>query len=315
MTNKKQKRESYEFSFDDWASKPENANILNMIAPLSDEERQQNELKAQVRQESKAIQMLDPYKKALHYARKNKKCVALAAAQFALAEFNAIEYKKKLLGKSNKAQIFISKAMSQQMEYQSAAKSFWNDYLKNCFYPNRFVIDEYNAAIIEQLLKYFIQDPTCKLDLKKGIALAGGVGTGKTEIMKQLCAFCEDNDFETQFKMKPMREILRELSKDGMSVINDYLQLNYCFDDIAIGGNVINHFGTTINPLDDLIQSRYDRFTKRNSKPTHFTMNISFDPRATENKEMLSKMYDIRTIDRIKQMCNFVYLGGESRRK
>ena len=112
-----------------------------------------------------------------------------------------------------------------------------------------------------------------------------------------------------------MREYVKEVATGGLSVTTEYLQGDYCFDDIAVSAPKLNHYGTEINPLDDLIQGRYDRFTKRNSKPTHFTMNLNFNPTTESDKQLIEKIYDPRSIDRIRQMCNFVYLGGKSRRK
>jgi DNA replication protein DnaC len=301
-----------ENEFDRFVKK--HGNILNSIPPLTEKERQEMHLRKE-KQQSQNLEGMSEMDKALYFARKNKRCVALAACFQAIAEQNTKEWKEKTTVGGRQIFRQVSKKMVQQMDLIEAKEKFWNMYLKDSVYPNEYEVDKLNAPQLDQLVKYFIQDPSCKLDLNKGIAICGSIGSGKTEIMKQLSFFCTDNDFETAFKMKSMREYVKEVGTAGLSATTEYLQGDYCFDDIAVSAPNITHYGTQINPLDDLIQGRYDRFTKRNSKPTHFTMNLNFNPNTQAAKELIEKIYDPRSIDRIRQMCNFVYLGGQSRRK
>lgn len=289
-----------------------NCDLLAHLSPLTKEEREVMSARSQERQRNPFEHMSD-YDREIYIAKKNKICPAFAASRYATAKFNSKEYGKKILGREYKAP-FMQKPKDQLMDYKKASKLFWEVYLKDSIQPTTFIIDENNKMAISNLLKYFIVDPTCVFDLNKGICLAGGVGTGKTNIMQQLAYFCEDNELSTGFKIQSMRGVAKEVARSGIDATTKYMTEDICFDDIAVGSQTINTYGTLINPLDDLIQGRYDRFVKRNSRPTHFTTNLDFNPNDQENSSILEMMYDKRSIDRIKQMCNFVYLGGKSRR-
>jgi DNA replication protein DnaC len=303
-------RSKPENEFDRFLQK--NCDILNQIKPLSHEERALVLAKVNERRNNPLENMTD-IQRVIHIAKKNKTCPALATSLHGKAIFNTIEQGKKAHGNRPQRTIF-NKPKLQLMDYKEAKQKFWHVYLKDCLMDRDFVIDNNNRVEIDNLLKYFIQDPSGLFDLRKGICLAGGVGTGKTEIMKQLSYFCEDNQLETGFKVQSMREIAKEVARSGIDATTKYLTSNYCFDDIAVGAANQNTFGTIVNPLDDLIQGRYERFTKRNSKPTHFTTNLDFNPNDEHTRGIIENIYDIRSIDRLKQMCNFVYLGGTSRR-
>jgi len=265
---------------------------------------------------SKAIDNMQPLQRVLYFAKKNGKCLIEAERMYYESLEKSQEYGKLILGNSAPKQpLFLQKQFKQLMDFDEAKKKFWNIYLKDSLYPDKFEIDENNKEEITQLVKYFIQDPTCKLNLKKGIALVGGVGTGKTNLMNQFSYFCKDSKFENAFEMKDTKEYINEVEAFGMASENKYFNANYCFDDIATGNTEVTHFGTKINPLDDLIHGGYRRFTKKVSNPTHYTMNIDFDPELESERLKLIATFNIRWIDRIRQMCNFVYLGGQSRRK
>lgn len=197
-------------------------------------------------------------------------------------------------------------------------KMFYLNYLKPMFLDRgvQFNIDHYNKKIIAELFKYFIQDPTCKLDLKKGIFLCGPVGTGKTSIMEAFSKFTNDFNFINSFNMVYMEELNIEIDEHGLACLKKFKFGDYCFDDIAIRETKINSYGTDVMPSDEIMQLRYRRFAKLNSRPTHYTSNINFNLNEDEEqaRKELESRYNKRAIDRTK-MCNFVYLDGPSRRK
>jgi DNA replication protein DnaC len=294
-----------------------NRDLLANIKPLTHLEKQEAELERKngfINKESGVPTFLNESDKELYFAKKNRICPALALCRMAVTKENAKEYSIKINGKKKKFRP-KRKEKEQLMEYDKASKIFWNMYLKDSIYPNQFIVDNDNRIAIQELIKYFIQDPSCKLDLNKGICLAGGVGTGKTNLMNQLSLFTQDNNLESFFSVKGMRGIIREVSSGGLKVIDNYLMNDICFDDIAIRQTALKSYGTDINPLDELIQGRYERFVKRNPRPTHFTTNLDFNPNDENNYRTLRSMYDERSLDRIREMCNFIYLGGNSRRK
>jgi len=287
------------------------------VSPLSASEKKQASYEQRhgfVHRVADEVQFITPMHKEMYFARKNKKCMVTACCKYAVTLHNQKEYKKKILGPKAIFRPRI-KDKVQLMDYKEASKKFWFMYLKDSIAPTEYIIDNENKEAISELIKYFIQDPTCRLDQTKGICLMGGVGTGKTNIMNQISFFLKDHDLETYFEVKSMRSIIRDVSKNGLPVIDSYLMGDICLDDIAIRQTAIKSYGTDINPLDELIQGRYERFSKRNSRPTHFTTNLDFNPNNSTEMQVLRSMYDERSIDRIKEMCNFIYLGGTSRRK
>lgn len=290
---------------------------FNSVGPLTASEKKHasyEERNGFVHRVADEIQFISPMHKEMHFAKKNKKCMVTACCKYAVTIFNSREYKKKILGPKAIFRPRI-KAKVQLMDYAEASKKFWHIYLKDSIAPKEYIIDSENKEAISELIKYFIYDPSCRLDFTKGICLMGGVGTGKTNIMNRISMFLDDNGFDNQFSVKSMRSVIREVSKNGLPVIDSYLMGDICFDDIAIRQTTIKSYGTDINPLDELIQGRYERFAKRNSRPTHFTTNLDFNPNNSTEMQVLRSLYDERSIDRIKEMCNFIYLGGTSRRK
>lgn len=206
----------------------------------------------------------------------------------------------------------------QLMPLNQAKIIFWNDYLCNSVKKSKknpegkFNVDESNSYEIGQLLKYFIQDPSCKYDLDKGICIHGPVGSGKTHLLNMFSSFVSDAGFHNSFTLVSMKDVNLEVAKD-LDALNRYKTSNFCFDEVV--AKQVNCYGTTVIPIDEIIQGQYNRFLVGNGKKMHITSNINLNPTHPREIEILKEMYDIRSIDRLRQMCNFVYLGGQSRRQ
>tara|TARA_R110002126_G_scaffold139672_2_gene284436 strand:+ start:306 stop:1253 length:948 start_codon:yes stop_codon:yes gene_type:complete len=256
--------------------------------------------------------------KVLSEAARTKTNPVVASCEFALRLFDCKEneknYRRKILGSNTKAVAAPRlRPKKQLMECTPANKiAFAKKYLLPLFAAKNqaFQFDSKNKEVIDQLFKYFIQDPKCKLDLHKGIFICGSVGTGKSSLMKAFARFTKDNNFENSFDVVCMRQVNMQVDASGLSSLKQYCSGNRLFDDIALRQKKINSFGTQIMPSDEIIQLMYQRFTKLIPRPTHFSSNVDF----WNNKE-LSKIYDERSIDRLFEMCNVVYLGGSSRRR
>lgn len=255
-------------------------------------------------------------KRFLEIEKRYEKELEQAEKIFLQHQENARIYKEKVNASPRQSKLSFAPIKKEQlMKYEDAAKMFWNLYLKDSISPNTFIVDVHNATKVQELIKYFIRDPNCKLNLNKGIFLCGSVGSGKTILMQQLSLFCQDNQFDTAFEFVSMTDYLREIAISGQSAVVDYSTGQYCFDDMAVSYPTIKYFGNELNPLDDLVYSRYKCHTKKNPKLTHCTSNLNFNAKDQESLNLITKYYDLRAIDRLRQMCNFVYLGGESRRK
>lgn len=261
---------------------------------------------------------INPVLYAKHHAEKNGLDVdsEVAKAEAALEKIKS--YGKKVSCAPDRIKLTSKKKPEGiLMKYDDARLIFWKNYLSNCIPKSKnnpkgfFVVDENNRYEISQLLKYIIQDPTCDYDLKKGICIHGPVGSGKTNLLRQISNFAKDQNFHNSFPIVSMKKVNIEVSRD-LSALNKYSFSNFCFDEVV--SKTVNCFGTKVNPVDEIIQAQYDRFLLGDDKKIHITSNIDLNPLDSLEKEALQELFDIRSLDRLRQMCNYVYLGGPSRR-
>ncbi len=149
------------------------------------------------------------------------------------------------------------------------------------------------------------------ISLNKSIYLVGTVGTGKSLLMDVLQDFTlllHSNTFNTAY----MGQIRDNVEIDGIKALDkftlsmDYKAFTYYIDDFADTLSEVNNYGTKINVIESLISKRYMVYSKAR-KLTHFSSNKY----PAELKEIL----DLRTIDRLKEMCNLIEIKGESFRK
>lgn len=299
-----------------------NKGLFKAVFSLTNEERKQIEFEKKngfnYRGRSEEGKLnFDEIKHASTRYKNNGLCPALGSCSVGVAKFNSLVYKNKVTGSHKGVAAPRKRKKVQLMELEKAKTILYNEFLINSFSfkEEPFVIDDNNKAILSELTKYFVRDETCKLDLNKGICLFGSVGTGKTNLMKQLSLFAKHLEFETAFEVVSVRKVIQEINSYGLSILDNYKSSDFCFDDFAIRKTKLNSYGTQIMPVDEIIQMRYERFTKLISRPTHFTTNIDLNPETKEGKDKLLDIYDERSIDRLQEMCNFLYLGGQSRRK
>lgn len=180
-------------------------------------------------------------------------------------------------------------------------------------------IDADNHEIIGNLSAYFAGEKLQNvegLNLEKGICLFGGVGVGKTTLMKML-----SRNQKQSYIMKMCRAVEDEFSQDGDVVLKRYgiakeatrnsdpfghQILGYCFDDLGTEP-LSKYYGKDTNVMAEIILNRYDNNLPFNQ--THITTNLSVD--------QIAARYGTRVTDRMRQMFNLVSFDKEakSRRK
>lgn len=187
--------------------------------------------------------------------------------------------------------------------------------------PEFIKIDEMNEEIVTQLCRYFAEDPefesTQGLQLNKGLLLFGGVGVGKTTLMR---AFTKNQ--RNSYVIKMTRAIEDDFSQDGDKVLKAYSGLYYpkdiqsnpykheafgiCFDDLGTEP-ISKYYGKDSNVMAEVILNRYDKNLPFSI--THITTNLS-------TAEMKSR-YGTRVTDRMREMFNLLSFPTEapSRRK
>ena len=80
-----------------------------------------------------------------------------------------------------------------------------------------------------------------------------------------------------------------------------------CYDDIGTNPKM-KIYGEDIHLVNDIIKVRYNKWNV-NRLPSHFTSNITKEELKADNTK-----YDLRSTDRLKQMCNVYFMKGNSRR-
>lgn len=177
-------------------------------------------------------------------------------------------------------------------------------------------VDDSNELLFRNLAYYFTGDQRGELDLNKGICMFGGVGVGKTTIMRYL-----SRNQKQSYAMKMCRQVEDEFSSYGDDVLRQYgihltpalnsdpfghKQLGYCFDDLGTEP-MSKYYGKETNVMAEVILNRYDNGLAFNL--THLTTNLSI--------EEIKARYGTRVTDRMKQMFNIVAFdkNAKSRRK
>jgi DNA replication protein DnaC len=183
---------------------------------------------------------------------------------------------------------------------------------------NNYIVDDFNRDVLNILFNYFIGNEIfCNennISLNKGIMLIGPVGTGKTEIMKCFKIYTSEIIKNNSFQFYYSNEVIDDVNIKGVEALEKF-NSNYngykfnpvtcLIDDICSKNEVIKNYGTEISVIEQLISIRYNIFG-RYDKLTHFTTNIY-------PNEMINH-YDIRVVDRLREMCNIVELKGKSKR-
>ena len=190
----------------------------------------------------------------------------------------------------------------------------------NSLHPG-YTIDEENKTVIQALLKYFTGNPDFEtsmefpgLSLRKGILLAGNIGTGKSMLMGILrdCRLSGKH-----FGIKPCRELAQNFALEGVRgielcglravrYVNGRQKIGHMlFDDLGAEKPAV-YYGNTVNVMEEILLDRYEHFIKHGLL-THITTN--------KDLSELEALYGSRVVSRMHEMFNFLVLGGEQNSK
>jgi hypothetical protein len=166
------------------------------------------------------------------------------------------------------------------------------------------------AAVIESLVKWVINDSSSTLPLSKGVWLWGGVGVFKTEIMKIISKFSLTQKVNEKHLSKAFHFVDWSLEYNNSIKqnieISQGMQYDYrCFDEFLKYTEDKKEFGNTYNPNEDLIARRYPRFNSSGQKSL-FVSNFSPDFAAGALSQ--------QAYDRLCAMVTSTQMPGESKR-
>lgn len=171
-----------------------------------------------------------------------------------------------------------------------------------------------NREVIRNVIKYFINDPSCTYDLNKGLYLFGGNGVGKTFLMDVMQLFCKvlkntGKEFEVASTLDIVENIrfFEKYGREGDEIpFEKYCRhRSFCFDDLGAEQCSIRVFGNNVTVMETVLTRRYRGFTK-NGVLTHLTSN--------DTMRDLANKYGSRVVDRLNEMCTPVFISGESMR-
>ena len=188
-------------------------------------------------------------------------------------------------------------------------------------YHKPFQLDSENSKIFDMLVSYFMNDSAFEsmgegFSLKKGLLLFGGVGCGKTSMMKMF-----QQNPKNSYVTISCRVVADEFADGGANsvqkyfnpeyapmVVNNYFnteRMGICFDDLGTE-NESRHFGNQKNVIQEILLNRYDKPTDFIGK-THITTNLS--------GEQIGEVYGQRVRSRMREMFNTIsFMGKKDRR-
>ena len=178
--------------------------------------------------------------------------------------------------------------------------------VRNCDY--KILLTKDQGEVITNLIKWLINDPSGELDLAKGFWLFGKPGVFKTEFVRLMQDFSENNKLTKAFRYTDwsMEYDIALMDNKGGDIIQVNQMFNRCFDEFGRKTMPINRFGNKVDANEAIIESRYVRF-KRYRQITCFVSN--YHPASIQ--KILSEM----AFDRIREMVKSIEMPGESYRK
>ncbi len=167
----------------------------------------------------------------------------------------------------------------------------------------KFMEGELN--IINNLIRYFINDETSIYDLDKGLYISGYYGSGKSRLIslfKQFTDLIEANKFQA-FNYKKLNDQIKIKGMKAAENITGYGSL--LIDDIGfLNESKIMNYGNTFDLLMTLVNDRYEKWFYHRTR-TFYTSNIEISSRDAK-KQTIESIYGEGISGRLKDSCNLI---------
>lgn len=182
-----------------------------------------------------------------------------------------------------------------------------------CYLGTRFSLDENNRDAVSKIFDYLMRIENPDIDPYKGIILIGNIGTGKSTLMQIFAEFIRQFDFgKHSWKVVPTATVVEIYSTTGNLDKFTYNKSGFsgkpflvCFDELGREPLSANYMGTKTNVMMSILQVRYQLW-QQDGLRTFATSNFDI-PEFVD-------FYGEYVADRMKEMFNIIYIGGESRR-
>lgn len=183
-----------------------------------------------------------------------------------------------------------------------------------------FVVDRDNEVQVELICQYFAGVAGPEIDPKKGLALLGNVGVGKTymmafffqnQVQSYVMANCRKIEGqwveEASAKDKPAQGVISRYSGPIIGAVNSnpfgHLQIGVCFDDLGTETTPSKAYGEEKNVLAEILMNRYESGMPFNM--THVTTNLSAHD--------IGIKYGTRLRDRFREMFNVITFNPQAK--
>lgn len=189
------------------------------------------------------------------------------------------------------------------------------------FRSPRFVIDDNNRFAYTNLAKWILGDPTMECInpetgmveqgvLEKGIYLAGATGTGKSWAMDIISYLATAHGI--RFSVFGKEERFNIVCNTAQSAVYRFIDNEdpihsriHCFNDLGTEMKEAIYMGNRQDVMRDYIEERADT----PYQITCFTSNYPI------NHKFITERYGDRAVSRLRQMCNYLVMKGDDRRR
>lgn len=209
-------------------------------------------------------------------------------------------YKRYIYGKR------VYEAGNQKENIKFSKDDYYQIICSYCSQANiKYVVDNDNRKVLQELCSYFSQDDSFDGDLNKGIILHGNVGCGKTLIMSALYI-----NQVASYRVIRCDSVAQEYRNTGSlelfnRPLNDYMSTAYCyfgqtvtgwcFDDLGTE-EIANNFGNKLNVMEKIIECWNENRSWWNK--IHITTNLTVS--------QIEEIYGDRVRSRMREMFNVI---------